>query len=163
MIRLDFAEPLTALEVREPAIAACKEVAHEIGWHAKFHQAQQVAFDGFASQRNRKRIGNGKHKNWYIDYQEKPPQSSRPTILGRIALVAPISIEDGEYGGFDYGKYPDPAPTYSHITVQTSQEHGRYVYGTPNLSPEVIDLTNEAMIRQFARVLRYDPDQLHLF
>lgn len=163
MIRLEFKEPLTALEIRKPAIAACTTVATEVGWYAKFHQPVQSAFDGPARQRGRKRIGNGNHKDWFVDYQQEPLNVSRPTILGRIALLAPIDIARGEYGGFDYGKYPEPEPTYNHLTVQTTHEHGRRTYNIPVLSEEVVELTNQEMVRQFARLLRYDPDQLHLF
>ncbi|MDB5183975.1 MAG: hypothetical protein JWO07_656 [Candidatus Saccharibacteria bacterium] len=160
MIRLEFATPLTALEIREPAVAACATVATEMGWYAKFQQPQQAAFDGFSHQRNRPRIGNGKHKNWYVDYQQEHQSSNKPTILGRIALTAPIDIENMEYGGFNYGDYPEPSPTYGHLTVQTAHERWRNPWNVPELSPEVAELTEQEMMRKFARFLNY---QLPLF
>ncbi len=128
MIRIDFYNPLTALEIRDPAIDVCKDLAEERELHVTFHQPQQPAFGGHAGQRRsqRQRIGNGKHKNWFIDYQLEEPQVSRSTVVGRIALRAPYWPEKMQFGGFDYGKFGEPSPTYSFVTVHTLSELGYY-------------------------------------
>jgi hypothetical protein len=73
MLRLDFERPLSALEIRDPAVEVCREAASEFGLYARFSQSRQRAFDGYNGQKDRKRIGNGKHKNWMIRFQAEEP------------------------------------------------------------------------------------------
>jgi len=77
MHRVYLGRQLTAFEIRDPLIGACKEIASEKGFFAVFNQGQQAAFDGHYRMRRsqRKRIGNGKHKWWKVNYQEEPPQT----------------------------------------------------------------------------------------
>jgi hypothetical protein len=147
MIRLDFHKPLTALEIRDPIIGVCKEVASEFELYATFHQPQQFAFDGYSRQRGRKRIGNGKHKSWFINFQEDEPQVSRPTVVGKIALKAPIRPDEMQFGGFDYGKYGEPSPTYSYITVYTASEFTEFRPLDP--SPDLLAMTYEGLKKHF--------------
>jgi len=143
MIRIDFHKPLTALEIRDPAIDVCEEVASEFGLYVAFDQHQQPAFDGYSGQRNRKRIGNGKHKNWYINYQKDKPHVSRPTVVGRVALKSPYDPANMQFGGFDYGKFGEIKPTYNHITVHTPGELNQYNPIDP--SPEILAMTYQGL------------------
>lgn len=147
MLRLDFHEPLTALEIREPTMDVCREVANEFGVYAVFQQSQQSAFDGYSGQRNRTRIGNGKHKLWSIDFQNEPRRASKPTVFGRIAIRAPFRPDEKLYSGFDYGKHGEVSPTYSFITVHTPSELGAYRPNNP--SPDILDMTYEGLTEMF--------------
>lgn len=124
MLKINFHRPLPTLEIRDPAFAACQEVAREFELFATFNQPQQPALSGPSYERGRKRIGNGKHKNWYIDFQVDEPQVSRPKVVGRVALKTHYDPGSMQYGGFDYGKYGEPAPQYNFITVHTPSELG---------------------------------------
>jgi len=149
MIRIDFYNPLTALEIRDPAIDVCKELADERELYVTFHQPQQPAFSGYAGQRKpqRQRIGNGKHKNWFIDYQLEEPQISKPTVVGRIALRAPYMPDKMQFGGFDYGKFGEPSPVYSFVTVHTPSELGHYRPIDPE--PYLLDATYNGLKAHF--------------
>ena len=85
MLRIDFREALTALEIRDPSLKVCKEIGSNSGLYVTFDQPQHPALDGRPGHRNRQRIGNGKHKNWYINYQLEETHVSRPTVVGRIS------------------------------------------------------------------------------
>lgn len=145
MIRIDFHEPLSALEIREPALAVCRRVASEFDLHVKFDQRQQAALTGHSGlpKSKRQRIGNGKHKDWFIDYQVEEPQVNRPTIVGRLAIKGPFYPEDMQYGGFDYGEYGGDPPTYNHITVHTPSELGHHMPIDP--TPDILSMTYEGL------------------
>jgi hypothetical protein len=147
MIRLNFHKPLTALEIREPALVVCREVAGEFGLYVKFHQPQQRAFEGFSHLRGRPRIGNGKHKNWLVYFQEDEPRVKRPTVVGRIGLKAPINPDEMEFGGFDYGEYGETSPVYSYITVHASSELTDFRPVDPN--PNILEMTYEGLRAYF--------------
>ncbi|MEO8862805.1 MAG: hypothetical protein ABI354_00580 [Candidatus Saccharimonadales bacterium] len=149
MIRLDFNRPLTAIEIRDPAVEVCREIAEEHGLHATFHQSQQAAFTGHPHmpRAKRQRIGNGKHKEWRIDYQLEEPKVSHPTVVGRLLLRGPYIPGKVQFGGFDYGKYGEPKPEYSHITVHTPTELG---YGWPiDPTVEMLELSYEGLRQVF--------------
>ncbi len=139
MLRIDFHRPLTALEIRDPAIEVCREIAVVRNLHVTFDQPQQVAYSGYPGQKGRQRVGNGKHKDWYINYQEEEPRVSNPTIVGRIALKAPVQPAAMQFGGFDYGKYGDNEPSYNHVTLHTPSELGHYRPIDPE--PDLLELT----------------------
>lgn len=139
MLRIDFHKPLSALEIREPIVKVCMEVGNEFELYALFNQRQQAAFDSHSRDRNRKRIGNGKHKDWFIDFQKEPTNASRPTVVGRIAVQAPICPEEMQFGGFDYGKYRETKPTYSYMKIHTPSELNYYRPVDP--SPDLLDMT----------------------
>lgn len=122
MIRIDFEKPKTALEIREPTVLACKQAASELGLFVTFCQSQQQAFDGHARQRNRTRIGNGKHKNWAIGFQTDEPRIRDPNIVGRLILKTDVVPENMQFGGFDYGKYGETPPVYRVLKVYTPSE-----------------------------------------
>ena len=132
MHRIDFAWELTALEVREPFIEACQEVAAIHGLFAKFQQPQQQAFrrriyepdDGWTP---KVRIGNGKHKAWRIDYQQEPPAHLRPTVIGAVVIKSLVDPSRNQYGGFDYGEFGESKPVYNFITLHTIEESGLYL------------------------------------
>ena len=147
MIRLDFHRPLTALEIREPAVEVCRTVAEEFKLHVTFHQPQQRALDGHSGQRNRKRIGNGKHKNWHIDFQEDEPRVSQPSVVGRIVLKSPYFPEEMQFGGFDYGKFGELKPKYSFIKVHTPSELGHYRPIDPE--PDLLEMTYDGLRNVF--------------
>ncbi len=147
MIRITFRNPLTALEIRDPSVKMCREIAHEYGLYATFHQPQQPALDGNPRQSHRNRIGNGKHKNWLIDFQEDHPSKSRPKVVGRIALMAPYYPQDRQFGGFSYGKSREPKPTYNFITVHTSSELTDFNPIDP--SPEILQKTYQGLLDIF--------------
>lgn len=149
MLRLDFHKPLTALEVRDPAIEVCKEVATEYGIFAKFHQNQQTALSGYSGQNkaSRQRIGNGKHKVWFINFQEEPPQTNRPTVVGMIALKSPMRPDFMQFGGFDYGSHGETKPTYEYITAHTPSE---LEYRNPvDPNPEILAMVFKGLRDQF--------------
>jgi hypothetical protein len=127
MLRVDFQKPLTALEIRDPLVGVCREVADEFDLYAAFDQCQQPAFDGHSFQRNRKRIGNGKHKDWYIKLQPEHPSTSERlvTSAGKLAVKSHFDPKNKQFGGFDYGKYgEEPKPAYSFITISSTAELG---------------------------------------
>lgn len=137
MLRIDFQSPLSALEFRDPMIEVCKQAASSHELFATFHQTQQQAFTGHPGQRKseRKRIGNGKHKEWIINFQEKPVQTNRPTVAGRLVIKSSIIPSQKQFGGFDYGKHGEPKPTYLVATFHTPSEldHWRPIDPDPNL------------------------------
>lgn len=147
MQRIDFQYPLTVFEIRDPALVVCREIADERGLYVTFHQPQQPALSGNPGQRNRCRIGNGKHKDWYIHYQEDEPQISNPRLVGKIALKAPFYPDDMQYGGFDYGKFGEESPTYNHITLHTPSELGHYRPVDPD--PDLLDATYSRLADRF--------------
>ncbi len=131
MIRIDFRERLTALEIRDPAIEVFEEVASVHGLFTLFRSPQQAALSGNSRmpRATRTRIGNGKHQSWYVDYMVGRPSRSeittsadRDKTVGTLGLRAPVDKEHMEYGGFDYGEFGEPNPTYSYITVHTISE-----------------------------------------
>lgn len=124
MLKINFERPLSALEIRDPAMAVCRDVASRFDLYAIFQQPQQPALAGSPYDRDRQRIGNGKHKNWYVEFQSDPPQKSRPRVVGRIALKAPYNPDAMEYGGFVYGRYGETAPKYNFVSVHTPTELG---------------------------------------
>ena len=148
MIKIEFETPKTAFEVREPFIAVGRSVAEELGFFATFHQPQQRALSGHPGERNRKRIGNAKHKDWYIDYQEEEPSAARPTVIGRVVLASVTLPEVMRFGGFDYGVYGQEAPTYDFVTVDipTVPHHYRPIVPTP----EMIGMTYERLQSAYA-------------
>lgn len=145
MLRIDFYTPLTALEIRKPTIGACCEVAAEHDLYVTFHQPQQRALSGHTGQprSTRQRIGNGKHKDWYVDYQLEEPRVSNPTVIGRLIIKGPYSLKNKQFGGFDYGEYDQPDPTYNHITVYTPSELNHY--RPIDLAPDLLALTYEGL------------------
>lgn len=150
MIRLDFQEHLTALQIRDPAVDVCREVAANFDLHANFRQPQQRALSGYYSRYSdskRERIGNGKHKDWYIDYQIEPTNISNPTVVGTIALRGPFDIANRQYGGFDYGKHGELIPKYSHITVHTPSELELYRPIDPE--PDILAMTYQGLRDHF--------------
>ncbi|HET9174418.1 MAG TPA: hypothetical protein VFN56_04000 [Candidatus Saccharimonadales bacterium] len=149
MKRIDFFEPLTALEIREPAFDVCKELARERDIYAKFNQWQQAALSGHSGIRRsqRERIGNGKHKEWGIDYQLDEPRVSRPRVIGRVLLRGPVSPLQMQFGGFDYGKFGEPKPTYSHITVHTPSELKHYRPLDPDA--DLLEATYNGLVQLF--------------
>ncbi|HVW23373.1 MAG TPA: hypothetical protein VHB51_02745 [Candidatus Saccharimonadales bacterium] len=123
MAKIEFGgEALTALEIREPLVSACETTAAEFDLFADFVQGQQAAFTGYARHANRERIGNGKHKSWSINFQPEPRGTNRPTIVGFIVVRSHFDPEQNQYGGFDYGKYGQPKPTYRFITLDLPSE-----------------------------------------
>lgn len=151
MIKVEFEKPLTALEVRDPVIEACEEVAASLGIYAKFHQPQQQVWSERTNHPNRRRIGNGKHKNWFIDYQTEEPSANRPTVLGRVNLASAILPQIMQFGGFDYGEsYAPhiPTPTYRFITVDVPRLPEEW----PPIMPtaEMVELTYEKVQERFA-------------
>lgn len=125
MIKLEFFKPLTAVEIRDPAVKVCEQVAAGRNLYAKFHQRQQAAFGSYGadiSKSQRPRVGNGKHKEWRIDYQEDELHVSNPRVVGRILLRSVINPVQMQFGGFDHGKYGEPEPIYSHVIVYTPSE-----------------------------------------
>jgi len=170
MKRIFFPEHLTALDVREPIIDICTDIAEDNGLHAVFNQRQQPAFSGYASQRKsaRKRIGNGKHKDWTIDYQIEHPSKSNPNVVGTIAIKAPYNPGAMIFGGFDYGTYGQPEdeiPRYDHITLCTPSELD--VYRPIDPEPDLLELTYEGIARYFElgspRLIPLDDIQQHQF
>ena len=151
MLRMDFHRPLTALEIRDPAIEVCKDVASNFELFVTFHQPQQKAFTGHARQRmsERQRIGNGKHKDWFIDFQEDPPQKSNPKIAGKLAVRSAVRPDKMQFGGFDYGESgePTPTPVYTYITVHTPSELGHWRPNDPD--PELLEMTYACLRAQF--------------
>ena len=145
MLRLDFAEQLTAFEIREPSIEVCKEVAVNFDLHVTFHQPQQPVFTGtsFGRRSQRERIGNGKHKNWHVDFQEEESSCNRPTVVGRIILKAPFEPDNMLFGGFAYGKFGEEKPIYPFITVHTPTELNHYRPIDP--SPDILDMTYQGL------------------
>ena len=163
MIRLTFYRPLTALEIREPTIEVCKEVAGHFGLYANFDQWQQPAFDGFASgPSKRKRIGNGKHNSWFINFQEEKLSTSKPTVVGRIALKAPFYEPEMQYGGFDYGKFGEVKPTYNFVTVHPVSEvlTFRPIDPDPVLLQKVQDGLLDRFVIPFPRLFNIEPFEL---
>lgn len=146
MIKIEFSQPLTALEIRDPAIEVCTEIAVGHGLYANFHQGQQAAFENSFSRATSKkvRIGNGKHLDWLIDYQLEELRVARPTVVGRIVLRSPIDEKNMQFGGFDYGKYGEPKPMYPYITVHTSNELGYNMPIDPP-EPELLQVTYDGL------------------
>jgi len=149
VLRLDFRRPLTALEVRDPVIESFKETAKTNGIYATFHQPQQIAFSGHSGMRksDRTRIGNGKHKSWHINFQVEPPQENKPTVIGRLFIVSPVRPEKMQFGGFDYGDFGKPKPTYDHATVHTPSELEHWKPIDPD--PILLEMTLAGLHTQF--------------
>lgn len=147
MLRLDFERPLTALEIRDPAVGVCREIAEEHDLYVTFDQPQQPAFGVHSGQRGRQRIGNGNHNDWYINYQVEEPRVSHPTIIGRIVLRAPVNPSAMQFGGFDYGRYEGETPRYGFITVHAPSELDQYRPIDP--SPEILEMTYAGLKRLF--------------
>jgi hypothetical protein len=151
MHRLDFAWELTALEVREPLIQASREVAAIHGLFAHFQHNQQAAFDGHSGLgRQRTRIGNGKHQAWRIEYWKEDPvhtPGKKATVVGAVAIKSLVDPSENLYGGFDYGKYGEPEPTYKFITLHTIEESGLYLY---HATDELYQPTVEALEGAYA-------------
>ena len=147
MIEIEFKSPLTAYEIRDPAIEACESVAKDLGYFAKYHQPQQKALSGSPGERSRKRIGNGKHKDWYVDYQAEELSAARPTVFGRVVLASATIKEIMQFGGFDYGEYRQPLPTYDRMTVDvpTIPHHYRPIIPTD----EMVDMTYQRIQARF--------------
>lgn len=143
MIKVNFHKPLTALEIRYPAFEVCKEVANEFDLFVTFHQPQQGGLAEHSGQRGRRRIGNGKHKNWFIDYQTDEPQVSRPRTVGRIGLRAPFCPDEMQFGGFEYGNNGKDQPAYRFITVHTVSELGINTSKDP--SPDILAMTYQGL------------------
>ncbi len=122
MLRIDFEKPLTALEIRDPLIEACENTAEQFELYACLRQTQQPSLTGNPGQKNRKRIGNGLHKDWYIDFQIDETYVSRPRVVGTLAVKSAYIPEKKQFGGFDYGKFGVPRPTYSFITLIAASE-----------------------------------------
>ncbi len=146
MLRIDFHRPLDTIEFRESCVGVFDRVAKDHGLFAKFQQPQQRAFDGYSGQKNRTRIGNGNHKNWRIDFQKEHKGLSNPTVVGRVAIQAPIDIENMEYGGFHYGKNLPVGewPLYTYATFHTPSELGHWNPNDPE--PTILEATYTALI-----------------
>ena len=150
MIKLEFFKPLTAVEIRDPAVEVCEQVASGRNLYAKFHQWQQAASGSYGadmSKSHRPRVGNGKHKVWRIDYQEDELHVNKPRVVGRILLRSAINPVQMQFGGFDYGKYCEPEPIYSHITVHTPSELDNFMPIDPD--PEMLALTYAGLRKHF--------------
>ncbi len=122
--RFIFPSPRTVFEVRDPLNAVAAEVAREFDLFAYVNQRQQPSHSGSAGSRGRQRIGNGKHKDWYIRFQPEPLNAPRPTVAGTLAVKATYQPDAMQYGGFHYSAHDEPDPTYAHITVLTAPEMG---------------------------------------
>lgn len=124
MNRLEFGRQLTALEIRDPLLEACRTVAAEEGLFIDFDQPQQRALEGFPGQRGRKRIGNGKHKDWFVRFQPEHPSTNRDKTnpVGIIVVRSLFDPANKQFGGFSYGEYGEPDPTYDHITLHNQSE-----------------------------------------
>jgi hypothetical protein len=122
--RFIFPAPLTVYEVRKPLNDVAAQVAREFDLFAYVDQRQQPSHSGSAGSKNRQRIGNGKHKDWYIRFQPEPLNAPRTTVAGTLAVKAAYQPEAMQYGGFHYSGLGEPDPTYAHITVLTAPEMG---------------------------------------
>lgn len=143
MLRIDISKPKTALEIRGSAIEVCSSVANELGVYAKFHQSQQQALTGRPGERNRERVGDGRHKNWLMDFQTDPPKVSKPEVIGRVILRVPYEPEFGEYGGFYYGEYGQPKPVYRYITIHRPSDLGHW--RPVDLSDEMLEMVHSGL------------------
>jgi hypothetical protein len=152
MHRLYFGRELTALEVRDPTIKACEEVAAAHELYADFRQNQQAAFDGHAHihKSRRTRIGNGKHKDWFIDYQTDRPGTNYPNVIGTLALKSTFNPAEKQFGGWDYGTYLDePGPTYTQMTIWVPSELDAWRPMDPSpelLAASIVAITNALQI-----------------
>lgn len=147
MIRIDFAKPLSALEIREPALVVCRQTAEKFELKARLEQPQQQAFTGHSRASKRQRIGNGKHKDWYVHFQPEELNCNRPTTVGTIAIKSATIPEIKQYGGFDYGKFGEENPTYTHITVQTATELKKWHAVDPE--PKLLSMVYEGLVSCF--------------
>lgn len=157
---IDFESRLTAMEIREPMMEVCKEIAQDEGIYVTLRQRQQAALAGSPGQRRRERIGNAKHKTWTINYQIDPENVDNPRSVGRIHVASHVNPAERQYGGFDYGKYGvEPKPSYPHITLQTPSELG--VYRPIDPTPTVLQMTFDGLRNRFqngqGRLFPMDP------
>ncbi len=136
--------------------AACRELAAEHDLFVSFRQPAQQVFAGgnsYTPRKQRKRIGNGKHKSWYIDYQTDPPQKSMPNVIGTLVIKSHTDPTQKQFGGWDYGKYsstnPDYEPKYSQVnlgTIDPSHTWEGMGHWFPHvLSPELLELSYVAI------------------
>jgi hypothetical protein len=152
MYRVEFFESLTAYEIRDPLEQACESVARAIGLYARFEQPQQVAFASPAYRAKgwpakRERVGNGKHKAWFVFFQTEPPQTSRPTVESAITLRSLVDPAKKQYGGFDYGVYGETKPRYSYVDLLAPSEAGMWRPADP--SEEFLNAIHEAVEATF--------------
>lgn len=124
--RFIFPRPLGVFEVRKPLSDIARDVASEVELFAHLEQRQQPALSGSPGSRGRQRVGNGKHKNWFIQFQAEPLSFPRPTIVGTLAVKTEYDPGRNQFGGFHYTNYDEPDPTYRHITILTAVEMGTW-------------------------------------
>lgn len=125
MHRIQFECPLTTLEIREPSVEACEQIAtaHEV--YAVFMQPQQRTFDRMGDEKTR--IGLGTHKDWFIRFQIEHPSTSKSKVLPVAQLVIKSLVDPGQraYGGFRYPEYSESEElyTYPFIDIEPDPSH----------------------------------------
>ncbi|MDQ5972206.1 MAG: hypothetical protein QG553_365 [Patescibacteria group bacterium] len=148
-----FDRELTALEVRDPLLQACRQTAREFDLYAGFVQNQQSAFP-YDQRRwpvsRRTRIGNGKHREWSVQFQHEPLGTNRITKAGSIVVRSLVDPSTMRYGGFEYGKYgsDEPTPTYRQIDLYTPSELGLWRPQDPD--PELFEAAVAAIEAELA-------------
>lgn len=166
MFRIDFHEPLTALEIREPTLEICRQIAASYGLFAVLTQYKQQAFKGYMEKHvSRERIGNGKHSVWDVNFQPDHPSTNKPNVIGKLLVRGPYLPAEMQYGGFDYGVFGQEAPTYSHMTIRTPTDVDawRPVDPAPDLLEEVQQGLEEYFVRPYPALFdgsRYSVDQV---
>lgn len=154
MLVLSFEKPKGVYEIRDGIIDTCRTVAEEFDLNARFEQPMQAAFTGRRYDDNRVRIGNGKHNNWFIEYQKEPLNTNihKRKVVGQLFIRSPYLPAQMQFGGFSY----EPDQTYSYVSIHlpselgiTKYSHQKGEFAHLDPEPELLDLTYDALKNHF--------------